>query len=143
MESSDKDMFSDSDRQDADQRPGGRVPRRLPGLLWLVATTRGRRVALGVLLAALVAIAALLVYYQGWFGTARMTIAVWLAFCLVLVIIFAFALLEMMVIRVKFKAAQRDLARHALAEAQRLQQPEADLSPDNPRDAAKRGGQTS
>ena len=131
MGSNDKDMFSSNNRQDTGQRPAGRGPRRLPGLLWLIATARGRRVVLGVLLAILVGIAGLLVYRQGWFGTPQMTITVWLAFGLVLILIFEVALLEMMVIRVKFKAAQSDLARHAIAEAQQLQQPEADPSADN------------
>jgi hypothetical protein len=142
MESSDENMMPGSNRQDAGKRPTGRAPRRLPGLLWIIATTRGRRVALGVLLAMLVGIGALLVYRQGWFGTPQTTMTVWLAFGFVLVLIFVVALLEMMVIRVKFKAAQRDLARHAIAEAQQLQQLENGLQPDNPRDTSTRGGQT-
>ncbi len=143
MGPSDKDTISGSNQRDTGQRPAGHAPRRLPGLLWLIATTRGRRLVLGVLLAVLVGIGALLVHRQGWFGTAQMTMTVWLAFGLMFVIIFAVALLEMMVIRVKFKAAQRDLARHAITEAQQPQQPENSLPPDNPRDTATRGGQTS
>ena len=131
MESSDKDTISGRNEQDTAQQPAGRAPRRLPGMLWLIATARGRRATLGVLLAMLVGIAALLVHRQGWFGTTRMTMTVWLAFGFVLILVFAVALLEMMVIRAKFKAEQRDLARHATAEAQKLQQPEANPPPDN------------
>jgi len=131
MESSDKDTISGGNERDAAQPPAGGAPRRLPVMLWLIATVRGRRVTLGVLLTMLVATAGLLVHRQGWFGTTRMTMAVWLAFGFVLVLLFAVALLEMMVIRAKFKAEQRALARHAITEAQQLQQTEAGPPPDN------------
>jgi len=131
MGSSKENMIPDNDPQDAGKRPAGPASRRVPVMLWLIATTRGRRVTLGVLLAVLVGMGAMVVRRQGLFGSVRVTMAVWLAFGLVLLLIFAIALLEMMVIRVKFSAAQRDLVRNAIAGAQQQPQSETDPPSDN------------
>jgi len=143
MGSSDDDMIPDNNPQDSDKEPDRRRPHRVPVMLWPLATTRGRRVTLGVLLAVLVGLGALIIRRQGLFGSGQVTMAVWLAFVLVLVLIFAVTLLEMMVIRVKFRVAQRDLVRNVIVEAQQQQQSETDPPSDNKSDTAARGGQIS
>jgi len=143
MGSSDDDMIPDNNPQDSDKEPDSRTPHRVPVMLWLIAATRGRHVTLGVLLAVLVGLGALIIRRQGLFGSVRVTIAVWLAFVLVIVLIFAVALLEMMVIRVKFRMAQRDLVRNAIVETRQFRQSETGPPSDNKSDTAARGGQIS
>ncbi len=125
------DTGPESDMDDGGARSPEPEQPRWFGLLWFVATTTGRRVALAVLLVLLIVMAGICMRRGGYFGGPMTTLAFWLAFILLLVLIGAVALLDMLVIRLKFAAAQRDLVRKTIDAARQDKDAEAHPPADN------------
>jgi len=112
--------------QNVQKDPSSDMSHRRLGVLWLIATHRGRRVNLGVLLTMLVVMGGLAVRHDGYFGSLRMTAVFWLAFGLLVTLIMSVVIIDLMVIRLRLAAAQRELLRRAIAEAPEHNIPEND-----------------
>jgi len=117
----------------------GSSDRRL-GFLWFIATSRGRRVALAVLLIMLVAIGGAVVHGDGYVDGLGTTLACWFAIVVMLVLIAVVAVLDILVIRLRFAAAQRDLVRKTIADTREPNDRiETDHGPDPPSEDHIRG----
>ena len=83
--------------------------------MWFIGTTFGRRLSMLGLLGVLMAMVVWVGRRNGYVGDLRATAIFWLAFLLVLVLIVGVAIIDMMMIRLRFMVDHRRLVKKTFA----------------------------
>jgi hypothetical protein len=118
-----------------DEKKGGKKKRH-PFWMWFVGTSFGRRVALTVLLGTLMAMTVWIVRRGGLAGNLQTTVVFWSAFLIVLMSIVGVAIIDMLMVRLRFIVAHRHLVKKTFAGVE----PPQDENDSDETDIAKNGG---